>query len=201
MSKIAIITSTTRPGRHSHEVAEWVRKFAAQRTDATFEVVDIADYALGNYDEAIPPSFGQYQQDGTKKWADKIAEFDGFIFVTGEYNHSIPGALKNAIDFIYREWNNKAAGIVSYGSAGGVRAAEHLPTFVPTSRCRSSPISRTSSRSSRPTRTIPRSARCSIRSSAGLARSRPIASSWLRSPPLPERSGPVRAGTIIPCRP
>lgn len=126
MTKIAIITSTTRPGRHSHEVAEWVKKFADQRTEATFEVVDIADYDLGNYDEAIPPSFGQYQQEGTKKWAAKIAEFDGFIFVTAEYNHSLPGALKNAIDFIYAEWTNKAAGIVSYGSAGGVRAAEHL---------------------------------------------------------------------------
>src|SRR6185312_5190187 len=77
-------------------------------------------------DEAAPPSFGQYANDHTKQWAAKIAEFDAYIFVTPEYNHSTSGALKNAIDFLYREWNNKAAGFVSYGSAGGTRAVEHL---------------------------------------------------------------------------
>jgi NAD(P)H-dependent FMN reductase len=77
-------------------------------------------------DEPIPPSQGKYSKEHTKKWAAKIASFDGFVFVTPEYNHGICGALKNAIDFLFREWNNKAAGFVGYGSAGGARAVEHL---------------------------------------------------------------------------
>jgi NAD(P)H-dependent FMN reductase len=77
-------------------------------------------------DEPIPPSQGQYSKDHTKRWSAKIDSFDAFIFVTPEYNHGIPGALKNAIDFLYREWNNKAAGFVGYGGVGGVRSVEHL---------------------------------------------------------------------------
>src|SRR6185503_3412075 len=77
-------------------------------------------------DEPVPPSMGQYSQPHTHAWAQKIESFDGFVFVTPEYNHSTSGALKNAIDFLYAEWNNKAAGFVSYGSVGGARAAEHL---------------------------------------------------------------------------
>src|SRR5262245_6595062 len=78
-------------------------------------------------DEPTPPSLGQYTQPHTKSWAAKIAEFDAFIFVTAEYNHGVPGALKNAIDFLFREWNDKAAGFVSYGGhANGSRAVEQL---------------------------------------------------------------------------
>src|SRR5215472_14361212 len=69
---------------------------------------------------------GQYQNEHTRQWADKIASFDGFVFVTPEYNHSTSGVLKNAIDYLYAEWNNKAAAFVSYGGVGGARAAEHL---------------------------------------------------------------------------
>jgi NAD(P)H-dependent FMN reductase len=107
-------------------VAEWVLQNARKRTDASFEIVDIQDFDLPVLDEPMPPSMGQYSKPHTKAWAAKIASFDGFIFVTPEYNHSISGALKNAIDFIYAEWNNKAAGFVSYGSTGGARAVEHL---------------------------------------------------------------------------
>src|SRR5690606_17611436 len=95
-------------------------------TAAEFEIVDIADYNLPLLDEPIPPAMGQYSKEHTKKWAKKIAQFDGFVFVTPEYNHATSGALKNAIDFLYQEWNNKAAGFVSYGSAGGTRAVENL---------------------------------------------------------------------------
>ncbi|HEY0248528.1 MAG TPA: NAD(P)H-dependent oxidoreductase, partial [Gryllotalpicola sp.] len=84
------------------------------------------DFPLPHLDEAIPASMGQYQGEHTKKWAAKVAEFDGYVFVTPEYNHSTPGVLKNALDYVYNEWNNKAAGIVSYGGVGGARAAEHL---------------------------------------------------------------------------
>lgn len=126
MIKIAIIAGSTRPGRKSDTVARWVHEIAKKRTDATYELVDIADYNLPLLDEPIPPSQGQYSKDHTKKWAAKVAEFDGYVFVTAEYNHSTTGALKNAIDFVYAEWNNKAAGFVSYGTAGGARAVEHL---------------------------------------------------------------------------
>jgi NAD(P)H-dependent FMN reductase len=126
MLKIAIIVGSTRPGRRAVPVAEWVLRNAWKRTDASFEIVDIKDFDLPVLDEPMPPSMGNYTKAHTKAWSAKIASFDGFIFVTPEYNHSISGALKNAIDFIYAEWNNKAAGFVSYGSTGGARAVEHL---------------------------------------------------------------------------
>lgn len=126
MTKIAIITGSTRPGRINLGVAEWVTELAQQRSDAEFELVDIADYDLPLIDEPLPAAYGQYQNAHTQRWAAKIAEFDGFVFVTGEYNHSVTPALANAISFLNAEWNNKAAGVVGYGSAMGVRAIEHL---------------------------------------------------------------------------
>ncbi|MEV0774367.1 NADPH-dependent FMN reductase [Streptomyces sp. NPDC050433] len=124
--KIAIILGSTRPGRNGEAVAKWAEKIAAQRGDAEFELVDIADFKLPHLDEVVPASAGQYEHDHTRAWAEKIASFDGYLFVTPEYNHSTSGALKNAIDFLYGEWNNKAAGFISYGSVGGARAVEHL---------------------------------------------------------------------------
>ncbi|HEY0107994.1 MAG TPA: NAD(P)H-dependent oxidoreductase, partial [Fibrella sp.] len=103
-----------------------VHRIASARQDAQFELVDIADFDLPLLDEPYPPSMGMYQNDHTKRWAETIASFDAFVFVTPEYNHGTSGALKNAIDYIFAEWNNKAAGFVSYGSVGGVRAVEHL---------------------------------------------------------------------------
>ncbi|GAA1125250.1 MULTISPECIES: NADPH-dependent FMN reductase [Streptomyces violaceusniger group] len=126
MLKIAIILGSTRPGRNGAAVAQWVFDIARRRTDAEYELVDIDDYRLPLLDEAVPPSLGQYSQPHTRAWAEKIASFDGYVFITPEYNHSTSGALKNAIDFLYAEWNNKAAGFVGYGSAGGTRAVEHL---------------------------------------------------------------------------
>lgn len=126
MLKVGIILGSTRPNRIGEAVAEWVYEHAAKRTDAEFELVDIKDFDLPLLDEPIPPSQGKYSKEHTKRWAKKIASFDAFVFVTPEYNHSTSGALKNAIDFLYAEWNNKVAGFVSYGSANGVRAVEHL---------------------------------------------------------------------------
>jgi NAD(P)H-dependent FMN reductase len=126
MIKIAIIIGSTRPGRNGEAVAKWVHGIANQRSDASYELVDLKDFNLPLLDEAVPPSMGKYSKEHTKVWAQKIASFDGFVFVTPEYNHSTSGALKNALDFIYAEWNNKAAGFVSYGSAGGARAVESL---------------------------------------------------------------------------
>ncbi|GIF50685.1 NAD(P)H-dependent FMN reductase [Asanoa ferruginea] len=126
MTKIGIILGSTRPGRNGEAVAKWVYELAKQRTDAEFELVDLLDYKLPHLDEIVPPSMGQYTQPHTLEWAQKIASFDGFVMVTPEYNHSTSGALKNAIDFLFAEWNNKAVGFVSYGSVGGARAVEHL---------------------------------------------------------------------------
>ncbi|MEU0035691.1 MULTISPECIES: NAD(P)H-dependent oxidoreductase [unclassified Streptomyces] len=126
MTKIGIIIGSTRPGRNGEAVAKWVHEIASQRTDVEFELVDLLDYKLPHLDEAMPPSLGQYSQPHTREWAAKIASFDGFVMVTPEYNHSTSGVLKNAIDYLYAEWNNKAIGFVSYGSVGGTRAVEHL---------------------------------------------------------------------------
>ena len=126
MLKVAIIIGSTRPGRKAEAVARWVDDIAARRRDASFEVVDIAAFDLPLLDEALPPMMNQYSKPHTRAWAAKIATFDAFVFVTPEYNHSTSGALKNAIDFLFREWNDKAAGFVGYGSTGGTRAVEHL---------------------------------------------------------------------------
>lgn len=126
MVKIGIILGSTRPGRVGESVAKWVFEQSKSRSDAEFELVDIKDYDLPILDEPVPAAAQQYTKEHTKKWAAKIAELDGFLFVTPEYNHSTSAALKNAIDYLFLEWNNKAAGFVSYGSIGGARAVEAL---------------------------------------------------------------------------
>jgi NAD(P)H-dependent FMN reductase len=127
MTRIGIIVGTTRPGRRGHAVAEWVAAAAARRhPGADFEIVDLAAFGLPLLDEELPAMAGRYAHPHTRRWAEAIARLDGFVFVTPEYNHSLPGALKNALDFLYAEWNDKAAGVVSYGVQGGTRAAEHL---------------------------------------------------------------------------
>lgn len=129
--KIAIITGSTRPGRRAPLVAEWVidvlsRQFAMLSADVTLQSVDLATIDLPMFCEPAPPQSGLYQHEYTRDWSALIARFDAYIFVTPEYNHSLPAVLKNAIDYLYTEWNDKAAGIVSYGATGGIRAGEHL---------------------------------------------------------------------------
>ena len=126
MTRIGIILGSTRPNRNGEQVANWVFDLASRRDDAEFELIDLRDYPLPHLDEPLPPSLGQYQHEHTKQWAATIASFDGFVIVTPEYNHGTSGVLKNAIDYLYAEWNNKAVGFVSYGAVGGARAAEHL---------------------------------------------------------------------------
>ena len=126
MLKIAIIVGSTRPGRKGEAVARWVHAIASQRKDAQYELLDIAEFNLPLLDEPVPPSMNKYSKPHTKAWAQRVAPFDGFVFVSPEYNHGTSGALKNAIDYLYVEWNNKAAGFVAYGSAGGTRAVEQL---------------------------------------------------------------------------
>jgi NAD(P)H-dependent FMN reductase len=126
MIKVGIVTGSTRPGRKAEAVAKWVYEIAKKRGDAQYELVDIQAFDLPLLDEPVPPSLNQYSKPHTKAWAAKIAPFDAFVFVTPEYNHGPSAALKNAIDYLYAEWNNKAAGFVGYGSVGGARAVEQL---------------------------------------------------------------------------
>lgn len=126
MIRIAIIIGSTRPNRKGEAVGKWVYEQARLRTDASFELIDLLDRKLPLLNEPLQPSEGKYTHQHTKDWSAIIDPFDAYIFVAPEYNHGINAALKNAIDFLYKEWNNKAAGFVSYGSAGGVRAVEQL---------------------------------------------------------------------------
>lgn len=130
MTKIAIVTGSIRPGRQSLKVANWVQSIAARRTDAEFEVVDIADFDLPVWAEPASPSMGPPESEIGQRWSATMAQYDGYVFVVAEYNHSITGALKNALDYLKPELNNKAAGFVSYGAASGARAVEHLRTIL-----------------------------------------------------------------------
>jgi NAD(P)H-dependent FMN reductase len=117
MPQIGIILGSTRPNRNGEQVAQWVLQIASRREDAEFELVDLRDYPLPHLDEPLPPSLGQYANDQTKEWSEKIASFDGFVMVTPEYNHGTSGVLKNAIDFLYAEWNNKAVQVIAWSAA------------------------------------------------------------------------------------
>ncbi len=126
-TKLLVIVGTTRQGRTGRIVADWYMTQAknAAPADVELELFDIAELNLPVFDEPVPPLMHQYN-DVQNKIADKVDAADGFVFITGEYNHSIPGSLKNFIDYINAEWNHKAAAYVAYGSSGGVRAIEHL---------------------------------------------------------------------------
>lgn len=124
--RIAVVIASSRPERVGPAVAQWVMQGTTNRKTATYDLVDLADQNLPNLDEPEPASSGNYTQPHTREWAHKVAGYDAFVFVTPEYNHGIPGQLKNALDFLYAEWNDKVAGIVCYGSNGGFRAAEQL---------------------------------------------------------------------------
>ena len=133
--RIAIIIGSTRPERNRNTVGierkgeavgRWVHELAAKRDDARFELIDLKEVNLPLLDEPWPPSMGMYSQSHTLAWAETVASFDGFVFITPEYNGLTSAALKNALDFLYAEWRDKAAGFVGYGAVGGSRAVEHL---------------------------------------------------------------------------
>ena len=128
MTRIGIIIGSTRPLRRGAAVGNWVLTEAHRIDipDVDFELIDLADYDLPVLDEPVAGIVGDYHHSHTQRWARTIAAFDGFVFVTPEYNHALPGGLKNAIDYLFAEWNDKAAGFVSYGTHGGVRAVENL---------------------------------------------------------------------------
>ncbi|WP_166821391.1 NADPH-dependent FMN reductase [Brevibacterium limosum] len=126
MLNIAIIPGTSRPQALNPQIVSWVEQQLDANDDVRAEVVDFGSFDLPLLDEVVPAGAKMYANDHTKAWGAKLEEFDAFIFVTPEYNHSISGSLKNALDFVATEFNHKVAGIVNYGADKGVRAAEHL---------------------------------------------------------------------------
>jgi len=128
MVKIQVIIGTTRENRFSEKPAHYIFEELKKKEGVEAELIDLRDWPLPFFDEPISPAFnnGTYKNELATKWAQKIAEADGYIIVTGEYNHGYPAVLKNALDYVYKEWNKKAVGFVSYGTAGGARSVEQL---------------------------------------------------------------------------
>jgi len=124
--KIAIIISTTRATRFGEKPAKWIHAIAAARTDMSVELIDLRDYPMPFFDEPATNAWVPSKNEVAKRWQKKVAEFDGYIFVTAEYNRGIPAVLKNALDYAYTEWNRKAAAYVGYGSVGAARSIEQL---------------------------------------------------------------------------
>jgi NAD(P)H-dependent FMN reductase len=124
--KIAIIIGSTRDTRFADKPAQWVLEHAKKRTDLEFELVDLRDFDLPFFNEVASNAWVPSKDERAVKWQKKIAEFDGYLFIVSEYNRSITGALKNALDQAYKEWTHKVMAAVGYGSVGGARAVEHL---------------------------------------------------------------------------
>ena len=123
---IGIIISTTRAARFADKPANWIKDIASQRDDLSVEVLDLRDYPMPFFDEVASNAWVPSQNEVAQLWQKKVAEFDGYIFVTAEYNRGVPAALKNALDYAYPEWNKKPAAFVGYGSVGAARAIEQL---------------------------------------------------------------------------
>jgi NAD(P)H-dependent FMN reductase len=124
--KIGVIVSTTRPTRVGRNIADWFMQQVASTPDVDFQIIDLAEVNLPLLDEPKSPMRGDYQHAHTKAWAKVIDEFDGFVWVTAEYNHGYPAPLKNAIDTLHKEWGKKPVAFVGYGGMGGARAIEQL---------------------------------------------------------------------------
>lgn len=124
--RVGIILGSTRLARFADRPATWLLELAHKRAGAAFELVDLRDYPLPFFEESKSPFREASQNEIAVRWARKVGELDAFVFVTGEYNHSIPASLKNAIDYVYAEWNRKPAAFVAYGNAGGARGVEQL---------------------------------------------------------------------------
>jgi NAD(P)H-dependent FMN reductase len=130
--KIGIVIGSVRDGRNGHTVGEWVAAQAGARTDAEFELIDLKDFELPVFSSATLPAMAnrQYEHANVTRWSQAIDACDGFVFVTPEYNHGVPGALKNAVDSLGPEWTGKTVGFVSYGADGGIRAVEQWRQIV-----------------------------------------------------------------------
>jgi NAD(P)H-dependent FMN reductase len=123
---VAVIISTTRATRFGEKPAKWIHEIAAARGDMSVELIDLRDYPMPFFDEPASNAWVPSKNAVAQRWQKKVAEFDGYIFVTAEYNRGIPAVLKNALDYAYPEWNRKPAACVGYGSVGAARSIEQL---------------------------------------------------------------------------
>jgi len=129
MTIISVIVGSTRQGRFSEKPAQWIFEHLGKRKEIETRLLDLRDFPMPFFDQAVPPSMPgrpSYPNEVVQKWTAQIGASDGFVFVTPEYNYGTSAVLKNAIDWVYPEWNRKAAAFVSYGSAMGARAVQQL---------------------------------------------------------------------------
>ena len=128
MPRISIIVGSVRRNRFAHRPAAWIHGHLANRADVEAELLDLADYPMPFYEEPVSPARKQapYEHAVVEAWTARIGAADGFVVVSPEYNHSFPAVLKNALDWVYREWTRKPVAFVGYGGTGGVRAVEQL---------------------------------------------------------------------------
>src|SRR5260221_10333735 len=124
--RIGIVISTTREGRFGDKPARWIRDLATARNDLEVELIDLRDYPMPFFAEPHSLLYAPPKDEVARRWGQKVAELDGFIFVTAEYNRGLPAVLKNALDYAYKEFNRKPAAYVGYGGVGGARAGEQL---------------------------------------------------------------------------
>lgn len=125
---LKIIVGSTREGRFADQAATWIADMAKENKELDVEILDLREYDMPFFDSPMNPSYKSepYPHESVEKWTAKIKEGDAFIVVTPEYNHSTSGVVKNALDWVYKEWNDKVIGFVGYGSVGGARAVEQL---------------------------------------------------------------------------
>ena len=143
MTVISVVTGSIRQNRFSEKPARWIRDHLAQRPGLEVRLLDLRDYPMPFFDEATPPSVpgrAPYENEAVTRWTQAVAASDAFVFVTGEYNFGPPAVLKNAIDWVYPEWNRKAAAFVGYGSVGGARSVQQMRLIV--NECQMMPIRR-----------------------------------------------------------
>ena len=129
MATISVIISSTREGRFGDQPANWFHGLLAKRPDVTAKLLDLRDFPMPFFDQLMPPAFPgrpAYANEVVQRWTAEIAGSDGFVIVTAEYNFGPPAVLKNALDCVYREWNRKPIGFVSYGTAAGARSVQQL---------------------------------------------------------------------------
>jgi NAD(P)H-dependent FMN reductase len=124
--RIALIIGSTRPTRFAETPASWMLKQAEARDDIEVELIDLRDHPMPFFDEAMSNLWAPSQNPEAVRWQETIGRYDGYIFVVAEYNHSITGVLKNALDQAYKEWNRKPFTAIGYGGTGATRAVEHL---------------------------------------------------------------------------
>ncbi|MFD2472348.1 NADPH-dependent FMN reductase [Amycolatopsis silviterrae] len=124
--RVAVVIGSTRPTRICGGIAAWARDALGEGSDLAYDLVDLADLALPFLDEPVKAALQQYEHEHTRAWSKLVQSYDGFVFVFPQYNWGYPGVLKNALDYLYREWCDRPASLLTYGTRGGAKAAEQF---------------------------------------------------------------------------